>query len=173
MVFKIAKKSDIDAIMQLYKDVVAHVKTTDIKLGWNTEIYPDNSFIDNAINASECYVIFDDNKLIACAVINNNVNTEYDLIDWTIKAPKEKIATIHALCVSPEYRGRGVSSIFLKNLMDKLQKNGNISIHLDVIDTNIPAYKLYENNGYTMVKEIEMYYEVVGTRHFSMFEYNF
>ena len=44
------------------------------------------------------------------------------------------------------------------------------AIHLDVIDTNIPAYKLYTRNGYKEADCIKMYYEVVGTCKFWMLE---
>ena len=102
---------------------------------------------------------------------HHNVNPEYDDIDWEIKNPKEKIATIHALAVAPDKQGTKVSYSFLKDIEDHCRKNGNIAVHLDVIDTNIPAYKLYIRNGYTEVACIKMYYEVVGTREFWMMEH--
>ena len=50
------------------------------------------------------------------------------------------------------------------------KQRGELAIHLDVIDTNIPAYKLYTRNGYKEIDCIKMYYEVVGTREFWMLE---
>ncbi len=58
----------------------------------------------------------------------------------------------------------------LSDIEDYCRKNGDLAIHLDVIDTNIPAYKLYIRNGYKEVDRIRMFYDVVGTREFWMLE---
>lgn len=162
-----------DDILKLYKFVVEEVNKTDIKLGWNCEVYPDMEFIKSAIACGDMKVITDNSEVIAAAVVNYNVNKEYDDIDWQIKAPKDeisKISTIHALAVSPLHRGKKLSDTFLQELEEYCRENNDIAIHLDVIDTNIPAYKLYMRNGYTEVACIKMFYEVVGTREFWMLE---
>ena len=166
-----AVAEDVESILALYEYVVREVNKSSIKLGWNTATYPDKSFIDEAIKNGEMCIIRGVDSIIAAAVTNHNVNAEYDDIDWAVKSPKEKIATIHALAVSPDYRGSKISYSFLKEIEDYCKKQGDIAIHLDVIDTNIPAYKLYINNGYKEMAEIEMYYEVVGARHFWMMEH--
>ena len=167
---RIAAKDDLDEIMSLYTVVVETVNKTDIKLGWNTQIYPDIQFIGKAIEEKQLYVLCNDDRIIAACVVNHEVNREYDLIDWDIKGPKEKIATIHALTTHPDYRGKKYSDIFLAEIENKCRQNGDISIHLDVIDTNIPAFKLYIRNGYIEKANIDMYYEVVGNRKFWMME---
>jgi ribosomal protein S18 acetylase RimI-like enzyme len=73
--------------------------------------------------------------------------------------------------VAPDKQGTKVSYSFLKDIEDHCRKKGDVAIHLDVIDTNIPAYKLYIRNGYTEAACIKMYYEVVGTREFWMMEH--
>ena len=37
---------DVNEILQLYTRVVEHVNTTDIKLGWNVDVYPNDEFIN-------------------------------------------------------------------------------------------------------------------------------
>ncbi len=172
MEFKRAKTGDFSQIIDLYTKVVEHVKTTDIKLGWNTQIYPDSTFIQTALDNGQMYCVYNEDKVIAAAVINHTVNDEYKTISWTIKEPESKIATIHALAVSPDFRGKCVSSFFVNQITQMCRDQGDKAIHLDVIDTNIPAYKLYLRNGYTEVADIQMYYEVVGTRNFWMLEIN-
>ena len=90
---------------------------------------------------------------------------------WEIGGPKEKIATIHALAVAPDKQGTKLSYRMLKDLEDHCREEGDLAIHLDVIDTNIPAYKLYTRNGYKEVDRIRMFYEVVGVREFWMLEH--
>lgn len=161
---------DAEKIVDLYARVINHVNTTDIKLGWNIDVYPNDEFVINAINNSEMCILREGEEIIAAAVVNHNVNPEYDDIDWKVKGPKEKIATIHALAVSPDKRGSKVSFTFLSELEKLCKDRGDLAIHLDVIDTNIPAYKLYQRNGYEEIACIKMYYEVVGTREFWMME---
>lgn len=168
---ELARKTDSDMIFNLYQRVVEQVNQTNIKLGWNTEIYPNKEFIDTAIANSEMFIIKDDNNIIAAAVVNHNVNAEYDDIDWAIKGPKSIISTIHALAVLPEKRACKISYQFLSEIEDYCRQQGDKAIHLDVIDSNIPAYKLYIRNGYTEVDCIKMFYEVVGTREFWMMEH--
>ncbi len=166
-----AALDDVKEIMDMYGRVVEKVNTTSVRLGWNTDTYPDVSFVKNAIANSEMCILREDGRIIAAAVVNHEVNLEYDAIDWEIKGPKEKIATIHAFAVSPDKQGSRVSFAMLADIEDHCRANGDLAIHLDVIDTNIPAYKLYTRNGYTEKACIQMYYEVVGNREFWMMEH--
>ena len=165
-----AVKEDAHKIIELYKDVIDAVNKTNIKLGWNIEVYPNDQFVYSSIENGQMCILREGDEIIAAAVVNHTVNAEYDDIDWKIKAPKDKISTIHALATSPSRRGKETSDRFLKEIEEYSVAQGDIAIHLDVIDTNIPAYKLYTRNGFEEMEFIEMYYEVVGTRHFWMLE---
>lgn len=168
---EIAKKNDCDKITKFYKDVIDAVNLTDIKLGWNIDIYPNEEFVANAIEKGQMLIVKNSNKqVVAAAVVNHDVNAEYDDIDWEVKGSKSQISTIHALAVSPKERGTKLSYDFLTDIENLCRENGDKAIHLDVIDTNIPAYKLYIRNGYKEIDNIKMYYEVVGTREFWMLE---
>ncbi len=162
--------NDLDEILQFYIEVIDAVNKSTVKLGWNIDMYPNREFVETAILNGEMCINRSGDRIIACGVVNHNVNDEYDLIDWKIKSPKDKIATIHALATHPSYRGGEQSKRLLIDIENYCREAGDIAIHLDVIDTNIPAYKLYTRNGYNMIKQIEMYYEVVGTREFWMLE---
>ncbi len=165
-----ASLNDEDEILNLYKAAIEKVNRSEIRLGWNIAIYPDAAFIRNAILHGEMCIIRKEGKIVAAAVVNHSVNPEYDDINWDIKGPKEKIATIHALAVLPEKQGSGISSSMLSDIEEHCRKSGDLTIHLDVIDTNIPAYKLYTRNGYREVDCIKMFYDVVGIREFWMLE---
>ncbi len=115
-----ANPNDIKEIMDLYERVIEKVNTSSVRLGWNTDIYPNIAFVSEA--------------------------------------------------VSPDKQGSQASYAMLKGIEDICRNRGDLAIHLDVIDTNIPAYKLYTRNGYKEADCIKMYYEVVGTRDFWMLE---
>lgn len=57
--------------------------------------------------------------------------------------------------------------------MSQAQKEGIEAIHLDVIDKNTVADKLYEKLGFKYISTENIFYEVVGNREFRMYEYTF
>ncbi|MCQ2521073.1 MAG: GNAT family N-acetyltransferase [Lachnospiraceae bacterium] len=166
----LATEVEIEEIFAFYKDVVAYMNTKGPKIGWNTEKYPDLSFVKQMVRNQELFIVRENEKIICAAAVNYEVNPEYDDIAWTVKGPREKIATIHALAVSPLCRGKNVSDAFLKEIEEYCRESGNLAIHFDVIEGNEPATKLYLRNGYREVAAISMYYEVVGTKEFHMME---
>lgn len=165
-----AKEEDIEQIFAFYKNVVEYMNTKGPRIGWNIEQYPDYSFVEQMVKAKSMLIERKDDDIICAAAINHEVNPEYDEIDWEVKGPKEKIATIHALAVDPLHRSSNTSDAFLKEIEDYCKDNGDLAIHFDVIEGNDPAYKLYMRNGYTETSVISMYYEVVGTKQFYMME---
>ena len=167
---EIAILEDKKEIIDLYRAVIEKVNASTVRLGWNVEVYPNDEFVEKAIEKGEACVLRKDGRIISVAIVNHIVNPEYDDINWEIKGPKERIATIHALAVAPDMQDRKISYRMLSDIEDYCRRNGDLAIHLDVIDTNIPAYKLYARNGYREVDYIKMYYEVVGLREFWMME---
>lgn len=198
----VAKKSDVDEIFSLYEDVIKGVSKTSVKLCWNVKSYPSYQWILNAAEKGELLILCQDllenslvnkdienmqtaqifqssqkvhkkGKIIGACVVNYDVNREYDEVDWKVKAPKEKISSIHAFCVHPDYWRKGVSLDFLQKVLDYCRKNGDVANHLDVIDTNEKALKLYLKAGYEEIDRIVMRLEVIGAKKFWMMEYIF
>ena len=165
-----AGNEEVAEIFEFYKEIVEYMNTKGPRIGWNIDKYPNLSFVDEMVKDKTMFIERKDGKIICAAAVNHDVNPEYDEIDWEIKGPKEKIATIHALAVAKDYRGGNVSDSFLKEIENFCKESGDLAIHFDVIEGNEPAYRLYIRNGYTNVKVISMYYEVVGTKEFSMME---
>lgn len=165
-----ALKGDEKELWHFYREVIDTVNGTSVRLGWDINVYPDDEFIQRAIADREMCIIRDNGKIVAAAVVNHNVNAEYNDVNWDVKGPANRIATIHALAVAPDRCGSKVSYKMLQDIEAFCIENGDLAIHLDVIDTNIPAYKLYTRNGYCEKAIIKMFYESVGTRTFWMME---
>ena len=70
-----------------------------------------------------------------------------------------------------EYRGMGLATQFVKNLISYAKLENIEAIHLDVIDKNTLADKLYIKAGFKYVSTENIFYEVVGNRQFRMYEY--
>lgn len=173
MTIKKADSSQIEKIFSLYKDVVLGVSKTTVNLGWNTDIYPSLEWIVECVSKDEMLIYCEDEKIIGACSVNYTVNDEYKQIDWQIKNPENRISTIHAFCVHPDFWGKGTSFSFLKEVLKICRANGDIANHIDVIDTNEKAEKFYLKAGFKEIDRVEMFYEVVGTRKFWMLEYVF
>ena len=70
-----------------------------------------------------------------------------------------------------EYRGMGLATQFVKNLISYAKLENIGAIHLDVIDKNTLADKLYIKAGFKYISTENIFYEVVGNRQFRMYEY--
>ena len=70
-----------------------------------------------------------------------------------------------------EYRGMGLATQFVKNLISYAKLENIEAIHLDVIDKNTLADKLYIKAGFKYISTENIFYEVVGNRQFRMYEY--
>ena len=70
-----------------------------------------------------------------------------------------------------ECRGMGLATQFVKNLISYAKLENIEAIHLDVIDKNTLADKLYIRAGFKYVSTENIFYEVVGNRQFRMYEY--
>ena len=70
-----------------------------------------------------------------------------------------------------EYRGMGLATQFVKNLISYAKLENIEAIYLDVIDKNTLADKLYIRAGFKYVSTENIFYEVVGNRQFRMYEY--
>ena len=107
-------------------------------------------------------IIYEDLHAI-CYV--NDVNQKYDNDFKTI--------FISDFMIDLPYRNQGFGTILVRHILSQAQKEGIEAIHLDVIDKNTVADKLYEKLGFKYISTENIFYEVVGNRKFRMYEYTF
>ena len=70
-----------------------------------------------------------------------------------------------------EYRGMGLATQLVKNIISYAKLENIEAIHLYVIDKNTLADKLYIKAGFKYISTENIFYEVVGNRQFRMYEY--
>ena len=62
------------------------------------------------------------------------------------------------IAVSSEYRGRGVASSLVNELIHHLREGGNYQLTLEVRASNGPAINLYQKHGFVQVGKRPNYY---------------
>lgn len=66
--------------------------------------------------------------------------------------PQPSEAYIYSVAVTKAWRGRGVADSMLTYLHCRAKDLGKATALLEVIETNLPARRLYERHGYTLVR---------------------
>jgi GNAT superfamily N-acetyltransferase len=75
----------------------------------------------------------------ACAIVNSNSNKEYKRVAWKVNERDNNVWIIHALAVRYEYRGMGLATQLVKNIISYAKLENIEAIHLYVIDKNTLA----------------------------------
>ena len=66
---------------------------------------------------------------------------------------REQILHLHAIILKAQFQGQGIGTQTLNNLTKQL-KHGINGIELGVHESNLRAIRVYERNGFKMVKEL-------------------
>lgn len=80
------------------------------------------------------------------------------------REPKARELVMDGIAVDPHFRGQGVGSLLLDQIVAYAKSNGFDSVRLDVIDSNPRAKKLYESKGFVATKYEQLHFlkDVVG-----------
>lgn len=137
LIFEKAKISDLDNVMNLYKKVIQTTFTT-----WD-ENYPSKDLIKSDIQNQNLYVFKKYNQIIAVSFLGEK---EEEHEDWCL--PYTKAYGVARICVSPDFQGQGVATLFMKYLIQE-SKNQNVdTMHFHVCTKNISAIKMYQKVGF-------------------------
>ncbi|WP_305856409.1 GNAT family N-acetyltransferase [Balneatrix alpica] len=68
------------------------------------------------------------------------------------REPEERELVMDGIAVDSEFRGQGIGSLLLDQIITYAKENNFESIRLDVIDSNPRARKLYESKGFVALK---------------------
>ena len=135
--FELAKKSDINEIMQIYKDVIKNTFTT-----WNDD-YPALDIIEDDIINKSFYVLKNNKEIVAISYLGVNENEDED---WKYKL--QKPLGIARICVSPKYQHQGIGTTLLNMLINQAKILGADGLHFHVATINPNAIKMYLKCGF-------------------------
>ena len=148
MNFELACLKDFNEIENLYWDLIDKSKEEPSFPDWGKGVHPSADFLMAGIVKKELFVLRDEGIIKACAIVNSNSNKEYKRVAWKVNERDNNVWIIHALAVRYEYRGIGLATQFVKNLISYAKLENIEAIHLDVIDKNTLADKLYIRAGF-------------------------
>ncbi|MGZ8238528.1 MAG: GNAT family N-acetyltransferase [Methylobacter sp.] len=141
---------NLDAVMRLKEACVLRMRQ--INLDQWDEIYPNRISFEEDINHGNLYLYSHDDLLIACAVLNEDQDSEYQKVNWSYHA--ESVAVIHRLMVHPDYWSKGIASKLMSSIENLAVSMGYSIIRLDAFLKNPSAMSLYTKLGYRRAGEV-------------------
>lgn len=149
MIIRKADKSDLKKAYEVYSKVLKNEENGLTTIGWIRGVYPTEDTIQEAINADDFFVYVEDDKILACARINQIQVPEYAVADWEYKDIKDdKIMVLHTLAVDPDAGGKEIGSNFVKFYEDYALDHGCTHLRMDTNEKNSNARRLYKKLGY-------------------------
>ena len=137
MKYTLAKLDELDEIFDLYRYVIKTTATWD----WSDQ-YPSRELVKDDIESQSLVCLKDEDKIIAVAYIGERYNPDPVKI-WKLNLHKP--ARWSRICVHPDYQGKGMGKIFVKNIIKDLKNKGYDGIRIIVAQENIAALKLYNH----------------------------
>lgn len=144
--FQLAEKTDLEKIIQLYKNAIAKMDEQNIPQ-WD-EVYPDRATLEDDINKNQMIVGEKDGKIAVCFVLNEECDEEYKNGKWI--CPDSRFCVIHRLCVSPDFQNQGIAGETMKHIEEVCRTQKYDSIRLDCFTQNPYSRRLYDKCGYTV-----------------------
>ncbi len=140
--------ADIDGIEKIYDRIHDAEEKGLSSVGWVRNVYPTRKTAEEALDRSDLFVMSDDNKIVAAAVINRIQVPEYKYADWKHSATNDKVMVLHGLVVDPSEKGKGLGRTFVAFYENYAKQHGCPALRMDTNVTNTKARKLYQSLGY-------------------------
>lgn len=142
MDLRLAKKADLPELKSMYKKLIDNMNKNGIEI-WD-DIYP-CEFLAEDIEENRLYVSVNEDEIVsAFALCNTNSGAEY--VEWEDK--RASALYLDRLAVNVDYLRKGIAGATLHNAILLAKESGAEYLRLFAVDTNIPAIKLYEKNGF-------------------------
>lgn len=166
-------ESHLDALADFYDKITEYLDRTINYPLWTPHVYPGRESIAKAISEKVQYACFKDGIIVGAFVFNDDPQGNYSKGDWEKNLADGEYKVIHTLAVSTDMSRKGIGRRMVNYCIDLAKEEGYKGIRLDVVPTNIPAKKLYENSGFKFAgeKDLERGFENIPT--FSLYEFNF
>ncbi|RQD75368.1 MAG: GNAT family N-acetyltransferase [Halanaerobium sp. MSAO_Bac5] len=146
MEFRLAKKSDLKAILKIIAEAKDYLKSAGIDQ-WQ-QGYPDQRDIKEDILKEDAYVLADKDKVFAYAALVFAEEKSYQKIFEGSWLSRENYAVVHRLAVDKEYKGKELAKLLLEEIEKLVFKNGLNSIKIDTHQDNIPMQRLLEKSNF-------------------------
>ena len=161
---------DLETVKGHYINVIENTPEIEKYARWVYGKHPTDEALRSFIENGEMYLLADGGTVAGMVAIVMHQGPDYEDIPWTEKLENDQVATLHLLAVCPEYRGRSLGNTILELAGELAKQQGKRAIRLDVLESNLPAQRMYEKVGFVYRGKQHWYAENTGWTDFLLYE---
>ena len=114
----------------------------------------DQAFINDAYDLEMLLTALLESKGMSIIAECDNIPAGYSIAIGM----KDRKADIESICVDPKFQGKGIGSMLLSAIEQKMRDRGFIESVLEVREFNRSAISMYEKAGYSVSRKLLNYY---------------
>jgi methylated-DNA-[protein]-cysteine S-methyltransferase len=152
--FRKARYADLPALMQLVGD--AQQSLAQLGIDQWQDGYPAKDIVRNDISQKCCYIIEDEENIIAMATLIFNDEPSYNVIEGSWLTQNE-FGVVHRMVVDSRYKHQGIALQLLQQFEKRCRRNQIYSLKIDTHEGNLPMLKLLEKAQYSYCGTIWLY----------------
>jgi len=161
---------DLETVKRHYINVIENTPEIEKYARWVYGKHPTDEGLRSYIENGEMYLLMDQDTVAGMVAIVMHQGVDYETVSWAEKLGNDQVATLHILAVCPEYRGRALGSTILELAEELAKQQGKRAMRLDVLESNLPAQRMYEKAGYVYRGKQRWYAENTGWTNFLLYE---
>lgn len=146
-----AVQNDIDAIENIYESIHDEEEKGFTTIGWIRHVYPTRKTAEDAFVRKDLFVMENEDKIVAVAIINQIQVNEYKYAAWKHDAGDNEIMVLHGLAVDPYQKSKGYGRAFVAFYETYAKEHGCSALRMDTNERNQRARNLYQGLGYEEV----------------------
>ena len=150
-----AIKNDIDSAERIYESIHDEEEKGLTTIGWIRNIYPTRKTAEDALERKDLFVMEDEGKIVAIAVINQIPVSEYKYATWKHSVKDNEIMVLHTLAVDPYQKSKGYGKAFVAFYENYARLHHCNALHMDTNVRNLKARNLYKKLGYEEVSIVK------------------
>lgn len=143
-----AKKTDIDSIEKIYDNTHDGEEKGLTTIGWIRNIYPTRKTAEDALSRDDLFVMVDEGKIVAAAVINQIQVDEYKYAAWKHSVKDNEVMVLHCLVVDPFQKKKGYGKAFVAFYENYAKQHNCVALRMDTNARNTRARNLYQKLEY-------------------------
>jgi ribosomal protein S18 acetylase RimI-like enzyme len=161
---------DFEKIKAGYIDVAEHTPEIAQHARWVYGKHPTDELLRSYIDRGEMYMLTDGDHIAGMVAVVMCQGTDYEAITWAENLANDQVATLHLLAILPGYRGQSLGRKILEEAAALAVRNGKKALRLDMLASNLPARRMYENAGFIYRGKQHWYAENTGWADFLLYE---
>ena len=145
---RLAKEREIDQIEEIYAAINENEERGISTIGWNRSIYPTRKTAWDAWKRNDLFVLEEQRRIVAAAIINQMQVPEYAACEWEYQAKDTEVMVLHTLVVDPRMKSRGYGSRMVHFYEAYALEQKCLYLRMDTQVQNQAARQLYAKLGY-------------------------